>query len=382
MHNVPADSVFLANKFIGLAQQADVHLLVWDNKQRVQQFIAANNLQDYATHIHIGISAKADAYKDFLPVLKTAMRNSAFRSLLGDKHNLKRAMKYWPVFQLKPDIIHFEFGTLASDIEWIKKHTGSKLIVSFRGYDLNYIGLTDSAYYQPVWQYADGLHFLGNDLRSRAIRRGYKADKQEAIIPPAIDTNFWKPGLQSKQNEKLQIVSTGRLTWKKGYEYAIAAMKLLKDKGVPFEYRIIGEGNHRQALEYAIYENNLQDCVWLCGSKLPLEVLEQLQKADVFLHSAISEGFCNAVIEAQACGLPVVCTDADGLAENIADWVTGFVVPKWNANAMAEKLQWCADNKNMLTQIGAEGVKRVNEKFRIEDQLTSFLNFYRVVHES
>ena len=73
--------------------------------------------------------------------------------------------------------------------------------------------------------------------------------------------------------------------------------------------------------------------------EMPQEkILEEMRGADVFLHSAVSEGFCNAVIEAQSMGLPVVCSDAGGLPENVSDGKTGYVVPRRQPAALAEKL--------------------------------------------
>ena len=68
-------------------------------------------------------------------------------------------------------------------------------------------------------------------------------------------------------------------------------------------------------------------------------VLGELRAADVLLHPAVSEGFGNAVMEAQAVEVPVVCTDADGLRENVVDGVTGLVVPRRDASALAAALE-------------------------------------------
>jgi colanic acid/amylovoran biosynthesis glycosyltransferase len=102
------------------------------------------------------------------------------------------------------------------------------------------------------------------------------------------------------------------------------------------------------------------------------------------LHPAVSEGFSNAVLEAQAMGLPVVCTDADGLSENIENNLTGFVVPKWDAEAIAEKLVWCYSHQDEAMKMGEKGVERVNKLFKIEQQIDKFVKYYSDLkkHES
>jgi colanic acid/amylovoran biosynthesis glycosyltransferase len=290
---------------------------------------------------------------------------------------LKLIISYLQAILLNPDIIHFEFGTLAQKGTKLKCLLNTKLSVSFRGYDLNYAGLDDNSYYTQVWQNFDGFHFLGNDLKKRAIKRGYTGGKIEALISPAVDTDFYKPSETKKNNDKLVIVSVGRLVWKKGYEYGIRAVATLKEEGIPFEYWIIGDGDNLQALQYTIEEFGLQSEVKLQGEQNAIEIKNKLEQAHVFLHPAISEGFSNAVLEAQAMGVPVICTDADGLAENIEDRITGFVVPKWDEKAIADKLLWCSRNKDKLQNMGRAGIERVNKLFRIEDQMDAFVKYYQ-----
>lgn len=384
MHNVPADSVFLAAKFIHLLEKIDVHLLVWDETKRIETFISSNKLEAHRSRIHNGVSNRKQALKYALHVLWLILVNKKVRSFLfakGNKKAFTTVLKYLPLLLLKPGIIHFEFGTLANDIKHVKQLTTAKTIVSFRGYDLNFVSLEEQEYYKDVWEYADGLHFLGNDLKQRAIKRGYRQDKLEAIISPATDTSIFSPKNGRTKNEALKIISVGRLTWKKGFEYAILAMRRLADKNIPFEYHIVGEGPHRQAIQYTIYENGLQDYIHIRGKKGSTGIRDLLRSADVFLHPAISEGFSNAVIEAQACGLPVICTDADGLAENIEDGVTGFLVPKWDAVAIADKIEWCVTNRDELYNMGRKGIERAKMKFRIEDQVAAFVDFYNRVYE-
>lgn len=382
MHNIPLDSGFLAAKFIKLAEAMDVHLLTWDKKEKIDRFIEQYKLPaDYRKRIHLGAGSAKESFK-LLPSLLTAFfSNRKYRKFLFSDEGsfiqrLKYSFSYLPAICLQPDVVHYEFGTLARNAAMLKKATGATMSVSFRGYDLNYAGLHDHEYYASVWKHMEGIHFLGNDLKQRAIKRGYKEDKIEAIIPPAIDTDFFKPNGNPKDNSKLVIVSVGRLVWKKGLEYGVRAMKLLQERNIHFEYKIIGEGEYRQALEFMINELALQDVVKLEGNKNAVDIRAELERAHLFLHPAISEGFSNAVLEAQAMGLPVVCSDADGLPENIKDGVTGLVVPKWDADAIAERIIWLWQHKEEMEAMGVEGIKRVYTYFRQEEQIKAFISFY------
>ncbi len=385
MHEVPYNSGFLAAKYIWLSEVFDTHLLSWNKKS--EKFITKYQLPtSFRKKMHAGVVDTTTLLQSLFTLLWVVLFKKKVRQFVFGEgtvvRNLKIIASYLPVFTVEPDIIHFEFGTIATDIKTIKTLTGSKISVSFRGYDINYIGLDNPAYYNDVWQYADGFHFLGNDLKNRAIKRGYKAGKVEVLIPPAIDTSFFTPEeVPNKENNKLIIVSAGRLVWKKGYEYGIRACATLKEKGIPFEYRIIGNGDFKQAIQFTISELGLENDVKLLGAMVPQELRKELSQAHVFLHPAISEGFCNAVIEAQAMGVPVICSAADGLSENIVDGKTGFVTPVWDVSAMAEILQWFWHNKEQIKIMGNAGVQRVKEHFKIEDQIKAFTAFYNTLYE-
>lgn len=284
---------------------------------------------------------------------------------------------------LRPDLLHFEFGTLAASRMYLRELLGARVVVSFRGYDLNFVGLDQPDYYNEVWDRADALHLLGEDLWRRAQERGCPGDKHHVLIPPAIDTDFFTP-IRIRQSDSvgtavrpLRLLSVGRLVWKKGYEYGLEAVRLLLDEGVDCEYRIVGDGDYLEAVAFARHQLGLTDKVNLVGALEPCEVREEMEWADVFLHPAVSEGFCNAVLEAQAMMLPVVCTDADGLSENVVDGDTGFVVERRNPTALAERMTLLARDVTLRKRMGFAGRKRVDERFQLAAQISAFEKFYR-----
>ena len=75
-------------------------------------------------------------------------------------------------------------------------------------------------------------------------------------------------------------------------------------------------------------------------------------------------------------GVPVVCTYADGLRENIEDGVTGFLVPRRDPKAMAEKLALLAGDGDLRHKMGAAGRTRVESRFQMAEQLDTFEAFY------
>ena len=296
---------------------------------------------------------------------------------------LKRLYLDAPLLALRPDLVHFEFGSLAPRRMDLGPLLNARLVVSFRGFDLNYVGLEEPDYYDSVWSGADRLHFLGQDLWRRAQARGCPNDKPHKLIPPAVDSTRFQPAKpggakgEGSDADALRILSVGRLEWKKGYDYALRAIKTLVDDGVALTYTLVGGGSELQSLAYARHQLGLQGVVRLTGPLQRSEVLEQLQNTDVFLHPAVSEGFCNAVLEAQAMELPVVTTDADGLSENVSDGQTGLVVARRDPDALAQALGRLAKDPELRRRMGRAGRRRVLELFRPDQELDAFEQLYR-----
>ena len=169
-----------------------------------------------------------------------------------------------------------------------------------------------------------------------------------------------------------RILSVGRVEWKKGYEYALQALSMLKAEGIHCSYHILGDGSYMEALAFLRYKLGLEREVKFIGAKTRNGVRDQMNCADVFLHAAVSEGFCNAVLEAQSIALPIVCTDAGGLRENIANGKTGFVVPARNPQQMAKNLLLLACDPLLRQKMGAAGRRRVIRDISVERPNRSF----------
>jgi len=289
------------------------------------------------------------------------------------------------IVALSPDLVHFEFGALAVDRMHLKELLSMRIVVSFRGHDLHFVGLENSDHYSEVWEYVDGVHCLGSALWDRARQRGSPASVPHALISPAVDCDYFRAPARQRfdpagnDQNPLRILMVGRLVWSKGYEYAIHALWSLREMGVSFECRVIGGGKSQEAVAFCRHQMGLDNRVRFLGDQSREVVHEQMVWADVFLHSAVEEGFCNAVIEAQAMGLPVVCSDAGGLPENVADGETGFVVPRRDAQALAEKLAVLSRDAVLRQKIGEAGRRRVLDRFQLGDQINAFDHLYETV---
>ena len=391
---------FIVNKFLGMWYGWDVHIVCAHSDPREwQRFPDLGRMKHVKKRVHRSWPIRPRwlaACLMPLVFLSCLWRNpKGLMSYLFKGFSLfgvdifRRFYLDAELIALKVDLVHFEFGALAVTREYIKELLDVKLVASFRGHDLDFVGLDDfQGYYSETWKKADAFHFLGNNLWQQAVRRGCPLDKSKYIISPAIDPESFDPGERAhNQNtgtngRPLRILSVGRLHWAKGYEYGLQAVKTLVDRGIACEYRIVGNGDSFACLAFARQQLGLDEIVTFLGGLPQAEVKAQMQWADILLHPAVEEGFGNVVIEAQAMSLPVVCSDAVGLPENVADNETGFVVPRRSPEALAEKMILLAREPEVRQQMGLAGRQRVLTHFELREQNEAIDRMYReVLHE-
>jgi colanic acid/amylovoran biosynthesis glycosyltransferase len=280
----------------------------------------------------------------------------------------------------KLDWLHFTFSTFALGRENVASAIGAKMAVSFRGFDVGIYPLKHPGCFARLWQVVDKVHTISDDLYALALENGLLSSIPMQKIRPAILYNK----LKVKENSgfikaECAIVSIGRLEWKKGFTQALLAMQMLKENGIRFSYKIVGEGTMKEELRFAIDDLGLKDCVHLVGKLPHEEVFNFLNDADLYIQPSVQEGFCNALLEAQGTGLLCIASDAEGLSENIMDGETGWIVPKRDQLALASKIEEVIGmgiEKRKLVALRA--VARIREEFKIDRLVNEFKSFYNL----
>ena len=277
------------------------------------------------------------------------------------------------------DWLHFGFATQAIGRENIAKAIGAKMAVSLRGFDIGIYPLKNPKCYDLLWLNINKLHVISNDLLNLAYANGFKKNVPYQKITPAIDTSFFiNQSLKDASNKNLlQLMTIGRLHWKKDYTSIIIALKNLKDRGVDFEYTIIGDGPEEEKLKYLVYELGLINNIIFTGKISQKEILIYFKKSHFYLQYSLQEGFCNAVLEAQSMGVLPIVSNAEGLSENVLNNKTGWVIQKNSPKLLAEKIVEVINlpdsNKEKIRK---QAIERVTKEFNIEKQQKEFIDFY------
>ena len=163
------------------------------------------------------------------------------------------------------------------------------------------------------------------------------------------------------------IMTTGRLNrLQKGYDLALAAAKVLRDRGVDFRWYAVGEGAYRGEMEHYIAENQLQDCFILLGATA--NPYSYMRQCDVYVQTSRHEGFGLTIAEARILNRPVVCTNFEGCTVQMADGKNGLVT-SFAPEDIADAIERLLNDKELYSEI-QENLK--NEKKGNTEEIADF----------
>jgi len=159
---------------------------------------------------------------------------------------------------------------------------------------------------------------------------------------------------------EFKFITVGRLVELKGHEYLIKAFSLVKDKLKNSKLLIIGEGPLRNKLKTLIQEFQLENHVLLLG--LQKNPFNFMTKSNLFILSSIYEGFPTVLLEALACGLPIISTNCKtGPFEILKKNEYGLLVMVKNSKDLAEKMINLAKNKELLKSFSIKALERAKD---------------------
>jgi glycosyltransferase involved in cell wall biosynthesis len=164
-----------------------------------------------------------------------------------------------------------------------------------------------------------------------------------------------------------------------GIEYLIRAFKVVSDKYkfLPLKLLIVGGGSLESSLKKLVKELNIEDKTIFTG-KIPfIDVPKYHNMLSISVFVSNSESFGVAIIEASACGKPVVVSNIGGLPEVVEDGVSGFVVPAKNPQKTAEAIEKLVLDKNLREEIGRNGRERVKRLYNWDDNVNQMIKIYK-----
>lgn len=303
---------------------------------------------------------------------KVILHRLQFNAPFGYYLNVIQLKKLYK--KIKPDIVNVHYASGYGTLARISKL--NNILLSVWGSDV-YEFPNQSKFKKKILKknvnYAKYLASTSNVMAEELRRQVNISNKEIYITPFGVDINkFYNYDL--KRNDKnINIGTIKALEEKYGIKYVILAVKKVKNDLIKegkkqlansIKYYIYGDGREKETLLKLIKNEELEKDIFLMG-KIPNEsVPKKLNKLDIFCVTSLNnESFGVAVVEAMACEVPVVATNADGFKEVMDNNVTGYIVEGKDINSIADALKKLITSSETREIMGKNGRKRVIENY-------------------
>ncbi len=286
--------------------------------------------------------------------------------------------------RIKPDVIHAHFGYDGYRMIKPSLKNNIPLIVSFYGSDVTRLPneLDWKRRYKKLAKHGDSFIAASNRMKRQLIELGFPKQKI-VIVPYGLDLDFFSFDKSTNKNGSLMMV--GRMVEKKGFRYALEAIKFLSDTGVSVHLDLYGKGPLEKRLKKMARNFDVEDKVTFHGY-VPIEQVKNEHKNhSVLLAPSVTaadgdeEGLPNTILEAMASGTLVVAADHAAICEVLSHNKTGKVVPERNARAIADSVQNILSNGNHTEEIKQNARAIIEKDFEVTNVVEQIENLYTKV---
>lgn len=281
----------------------------------------------------------------------------------------------WAPIKKRHDVAHAYFGPPGRRAQFLRDvgMLRAPLVVSFLGFDLNVLpGRTGPDYYGRLFEGADCLCVSSRFMRRKLLSLG-APEERIRVLPIGLPLKgFAFRPRQLADGETMTLIAAARLTEVKGISWGLKGLALAREAGLDVRWEIFGDGPLRAELEALRAELGLEDAVTFHGFVPIQEVQRAMETAHACLFPGVAaadgaeEALGGAVLEAQACGLPVIASEVGGIPEGFVPGVSGYLVPQRDPEAIAKALRDLHDNREQWPTMGEAGHAHVQERYDCE----------------
>ncbi|MBI5787290.1 MAG: glycosyltransferase family 4 protein [Candidatus Schekmanbacteria bacterium] len=311
-----------------------------------------------------------------LEIGKKRLHNWTHREVLSYIYHTRQYIKK---LSLKADLCHAFFGFPSGLIAYeLRKNL--PYIVSLRGSDvpgfnhhfnLEYVFLTPL--FKKIW--AKSRRVIANSVGLRDLAHKTAPHQEIGVIYNGIDVDEFKPQVR-KNSGKINLIIVSRLIGRKGIDYLLRAMPEVIKKFPQITLTIIGEGNLEQHLQSLSADLGIAAGVSFLGFQEHSQMPRYYNNADIFILPSKNEGMSNTVLEAMACGLPIITTNTGGTGELIRG--NGVIIPMENPQAIAEAVIRLISNPQERMMMGQKS-REIALEFSWRQQALRYWEIYQQV---
>lgn len=279
-----------------------------------------------------------------------------------------------------PKVIHAHWWVPAG---WIARRLRgrARVIVTLHGTDLRL--LQRKTWMRPlaahVFSGANVITTVSSWMAEslKSLTPGIDSKLRVAPMPP--EDSLFSYIERERPGSPPVILSVTRYTEQKRNDVLLRALAILRDRGVDFRARLVGDGGSlRPATETLIRELALSDRISIVGAVPQAKLADEYGQADITVLTAVDEGYGLALLEAQLCGCPVIGSRSGGITDIITDDITGLLVEPGQPEALAAAVMKLLADPGYSRRLAAAGLTSAQEKFSSKAVVDRFLNWYEL----
>lgn len=220
----------------------------------------------------------------------------------------------------------------------------------------------DSRFWRQVLEdcrKADVIQVNSEFVKDTFVEQGFPADKIRVVYLGQREDFFGVRRKSCQTQGCLKLLFTGGFGFRKGGEYILEAMRILKERGVDYEMAFVGDKSSVPFMMARYREYDLP--LTFHGPKPQDELKSFLANGDIYVFPSLAEGCAQSGMEAMAAGLCVIASHESGLP--IVDGETGFIIPSKDAKAVADRIAWLASHRDVIDRIGANAARLMAAKY-------------------
>lgn len=290
--------------------------------------------------------------------------------------------------ELDPKVVHSQ---VAFSMPWQVLGiliSGSRRIIftqqnEYRNWDRFTSNLRLRLYFFLFFRFIHFYTCVSEQVRTSLCKLNGRRPTDYMVIPNCVDTHVFHPDFNERVNQRKLIIQedstflvgmVARFSEQKGHTYLVKAAKILKEQQESLKIMLIGRGELELEIKKQVNEEDVADYFLFYGQSTNINNL--IQSLDCFILPSLWEGMPLALLEAMACGLPVVGTDVSGTREVIEDGYNGLMVPSKNERAIADALVKIKNDPLLRQKLGKNARTFVLKKYSLEANMQAYLKLY------
>jgi glycosyltransferase involved in cell wall biosynthesis len=238
--------------------------------------------------------------------------------------------------------------------------------------DPSYAGSPIVRIFNALIQRADAIQSISAFTRKMLLCAGYR-DEQIKMIPNAVDLARFKEDSRGDSSASPTVMFVGRLVPVKALDVLLEAWARI-DPAHDARLVFVGDGPVRASLESQAERLGVSSNVHFVGTVS--DVRELLNAADIYVQCSYQEGLPNSVLEAMACGLPIVATRVSGNEDLVADEENGLLVPPGNAAELSAALERLLRDPALRRRMGVRSREKIVKQYELGQVLQQLEKVY------